>query len=111
MLSVKEPTEGVNLENEPSLTTDIIITSPSLGDGEEVISPSVQPTNIDPSNENSQVVTPPIEVVAPNSRQILLPLVPSFTATELGHGLAHSILSLGNADDFEKSLVYGKRAR
>jgi len=40
----------------------------------------------------------------------LLPPVPSFTTKELGHGLAHSILSLANADGFENSLVYGKRA-
>jgi len=41
MFLVEEPTEGGELENEPSLTTDTTITSPSLGDGEEIALASV----------------------------------------------------------------------
>ena len=110
MVSVEEPMEGGELENEPSLTTDTTITSPFLNSDEEVTPPLLQPTNIIPSTENIQVVPSPIEEQAPNSRQRLLPSVPNVTVAELGHGLAHSILSLANADSFKNAVVYGKIA-
>jgi len=110
MLRVKDPTVGEDLVNETSPATDTIITLLLTGISEEVAPPSVQHTNIVPSPENNAIIISPNEVVVPNSRQRLLPPVPSFTVTEMGHGLAHSILSLANADGFENSLVYGKRA-
>ena len=72
--------------------------------------PSVQPIYIDLSSNNTQIVTSLNEVVPTNYIQRLFSPVPIFIATEMGHGLVHSILFLARADGFKNSLVYGKKS-